>query len=259
MRQLAMIEQPVFDIQKQEQTLAHLPALEETFAAWFTAGRPEAAHALTLREQLLGAATLPAAGLSLIYEVVTRQLEAIQSMNHLSAWYKRPVHQRLVRHAATISASEKQAVLPQGVLVQKTVSVEMAGRLLLCSRIGDQKLARQQMRAIQAALSLPRWAATHTTINPPSYEPTVEFGIQVGMVSPFLPPLRPMRVAALVLLPWPMVWEDQEREVAISLSLWESLLLPLHYLKPILARYASQAYPHLPVIELSGEEHTNNA
>jgi hypothetical protein len=71
-----------------------------------------------------------------------------------------------------------------------------------------------------------------------------------GMVSPFLRPQRPTRLTALALLPWPSHWEEQGYEVAISLSLWESFVLPLRSLKAVLYSYASQAYPDLPVVEL---------
>ena len=74
--------------------------------------------------------------------------------------------------------------------------------------------------------------------------------MQPGMVSPFLHPERETELAALVLLPWPQWWEAQEREVAISLSLWESLALPVRCLHPLIRRYAKRAYPQVRLIEL---------
>ena len=53
-----------------------------------------------------------------------------------------------------------------------------------------------------------------------------------------------------MLLPWPKRWEDQEREVAISLSLWESLALPLRCLRPLVRDYARRAYLQVRLIEL---------
>ncbi len=76
-----------------------------------------------------------------------------------------------------------------------------------------------------------------------------------GMVSPFFSPLRKTRVAAVVLLPWPRWWEEKGREVAVSLSLWESLLLPLHCLKDSVCGYARRAYPSAQLIELQKEEY----
>ena len=74
--------------------------------------------------------------------------------------------------------------------------------------------------------------------------------MQRGMLSPFLHPEREAGLAAFILLPWPQRWEAQEREVALSLSLWESLLLPLRCLRPLLRRYAKRAYPQVHLIEL---------
>jgi len=74
--------------------------------------------------------------------------------------------------------------------------------------------------------------------------------MQPGMVSPFLHPERAAHLSALVLLPWRELWEAQEREVAISLSLWESLALPVRCLRPLLRRYARRAYPQVRLIEL---------
>jgi hypothetical protein len=79
-----------------------------------------------------------------------------------------------------------------------------------------------------------------------------------GMVSPFVSPLQKTRVAAVVLLPWPRRWEEQGREVAVSLSLWESLLLPLRCLRDIVRGYAWRAYPSAQLIELEGEENNGD-
>ncbi len=77
--------------------------------------------------------------------------------------------------------------------------------------------------------------------------------MQPGMVSPFLHPERAANLSALVLLPWPQRWEAQEREVAISLSLWESLALPMRCLRPLVRQYARRAYPEVLLIELGNE------
>ena len=74
-----------------------------------------------------------------------------------------------------------------------------------------------------------------------------------GMVSPFLHPERTAGLSALVLLPWRERWEVQEREVAISLSMWESLALPVRCLRPLIRQYARRAYPQVRLIELGSE------
>lgn len=76
-----------------------------------------------------------------------------------------------------------------------------------------------------------------------------------GMVSPFLPPLRPTRLAAVVQAPWQADWNDTRWAVGVSLSLFESLLLPLHCFRAILRQYADRAYaPALRWIELSHQD-----
>ena len=77
--------------------------------------------------------------------------------------------------------------------------------------------------------------------------------MQPGMVSPFLHPERGAQLSALVLLPWRERWEAQAREVAISLSLWESLALPVRCMRPLVRQYARRAYPEVRLIELGSE------
>jgi len=250
----SVMAQPESDVLPVEQRLFRLLPLQHTFAAWHTAGAREAVQFLELREAVLGAATLSCASLRLLYEIASQHIQALHTSGQVSAWHTRPVHERITLHAASHSGAQTQAVLPPGALVQKTVTVEIAGKLLLCTCVGDRKLERKHLRAVADALALPRRAVKQCSINPSTCDPVVEYGMLPGMVSPFLPPLRKTRVAAVVLLPWPGWWEEQGREVAVSLSLWESLLLPLHCLKGIVCGYARHAYPHAQLIELEGEE-----
>ena len=76
-----------------------------------------------------------------------------------------------------------------------------------------------------------------------------------GMVSPFLPPLHPSRLVAVVQTPWSADWEDLGYAVGVSLSLFESLLLPLRCFRAILRQYAARAYaPALRWIELASQD-----
>ncbi len=199
-----------------EQRLSWLPPLQHTFASWHTDGATEAAPILDRREAVLGAATL--SGASLLYEIASLHIQALHPFGPLSAWHTRPLHERIASHAASHSAAQTQAVLPPGALVQKTVTVAMAGRLLLCTCVGDQELERKHLRAVAHELALPRRAVKRCTINPSTCDPVEECGMLPGMVSPFVSPLWNTRVAAVVLMPWPRWWEEQEREVAVSLS-----------------------------------------
>ena len=169
-------------------------------------------------------------------------------------WESRPLHARLLRHGPTLSAAETQALLPPGVLVHKTVSMTLAETLLLCTSVGPQRLTRQQLHTIAAALEMPRRATKQCTVNPVTSNPVEMFNMQPGMVSPFLHPSHHTGLGALVLLPWPEQSEAQAQEVAISLSLWESLVLPLRCLRHLIRSYAKRAYPGVRVIELESEE-----
>ncbi len=250
-----VIVQPDRDVLPVEQRLSRLSPLRHTFASWHTSGSTEGAPILDLREAVLGAATLSCASLRLLYEIASLHIQALHPLEPVSAWHTRPLHERIVSHAASHSAAQTQAVLPRGALIQKTVTVAMEGRLLLCTCVCDQELERKQLRAMADALALPRRAVKRCSINPSTCDPEEEFGMLPGMVSPFLPPLRSTRLAAVVLMPWPRWWEEQEREVAVSLSPWESLLLPLRCLIDIVRCYARHAYPYARLIELEREEY----
>jgi hypothetical protein len=208
------------------------------------------------RKQLLGPTTLSGASIQLLYECANESLRRLhQPVQDLhSPWDSRPLHARLLRHGPTLSAAETQALLPPGVLVQKTVSMTLADTVLLCTGAGTRRVTRQHLRALSAALALPRRSVKQCALNASNANPVELFAMQPGMVSPFLHPTRDTAVGALVLLPWAERWEAQEREVAISLSLWESLMLPLRCLRPLIRSYARRAYPGVRVIELGSEE-----
>ena len=237
-----------------------LPPLEGVFLHWHTYGVRATTTGMsslfTRRKQFLGPTTLSGASIQLLYECATDSLRRLNlPMRDLhSSWDSRPLHARLIRHGPTLSAADTQALLPPGVLVQKTISMTLADTLLLCTGAGSQRVTRQQLRTLSAALALPRRAIKQCRVNALTSNPVEIFAMQPGMVSPFLHPARESTFGALVLLPWPKRWEAQEREVAISLSLWESLALPLGCLRPLIRSYAMRAYPGVRVIELASEE-----
>jgi hypothetical protein len=244
-----------------EEILYDLPPLEGVLLHWHTHGAraltPGIISLLSRREHCLGPATLPGASLQFLAACLEECLPHAPQDDLTSAWESRPLHARLVRHRASQSAVETQALLPPGVLVQKTVTLALGAVLVLCTGVGTQRLSHQERHAITAALGLPRRVSRRSTINPITSDAVACFGMAPGMVSPFLRPdadRQPSRLTALVLLPWPRRWEAQAREVAISLSLWESLLLPLGCLRPLLWSYASRAYPAVRVIDLSDKE-----
>jgi len=243
-----------------EEVLYDLPPLEGVFLHWHTHGvtaTTTGMHSLLARrKQLLGPTTLSGASIQLLYECATDSLHRLRlpGQDLHTPWESRPLHARLLRHGSTLSAAETQALLPPGVLVHKTVSLTLAETLLLCTSVGPQRVTRQQLHTIAAALALPRQAVKQCTVNPVTSNPVETFAMQPGMVSPFLHPSHLTALGALVLLPMPEQWEAQEQEVAISLSLWESLVLPLRCLRPLIRTYARRAYPGVRIIELESEE-----
>ena len=241
---------PRSNLQSFEQVFLGLLPLKTLFETWDSTGVTHLSPSLMLREQVLGAATLPGTALQLLYQSAATHLQNVQVEQDPAQMEMRPLHQRLIRHVSTRSAEETQAVLPPRVLVQKTVTLEMDGKLILCSGVGAQPVTRRHLQTLAAQLSLSRRATKRCTLNPATCDPVGEFEMLPGMVSPFLRPQRPTRLTAVALLPWPQHWEEQGYEVALSLSRWESVLLPLRCLKAVLYSYASHAYPDLPVVEL---------
>src|SRR5260221_3991545 len=253
MRSFAPVPSASLDLRLAEEVLYDLPPLEGVFLHWHlhgvTATTPGIPPLLYRREQMLGTATLSGASIRLLYECAADCLRRL-AVPVYSPWDSRPLHGRLLRHGPSQRAAETQALLPPGVLVQKTISVTLGERLLLCTGVGIQSLTRWHLRDIAAALALPYRTLRRCTINPSTHTSAEAFAMQPGMVSPFLHPERATHLSALVLLPWQQRWEAQEREVAISLFLWESLALTVRCLRPLLRRYARRAYPQVRLIEL---------
>ena len=189
MSPLSVMTQPQVDVLPVEQRLSCLPPLQHTFEFRHTSGGTEAVHLLELREAVLGAATLSGVSLRLLYEIASLPIQARQSFEPVSAWHTRPLHERIVSHAASHSAAQTQAVLPPGALVQKTVTGAMAGWLLLCTCVGDREPGPKHLRAVAHALALPRRAVKRCSINPATCDPVEECGMLPGMVSPFVSPL----------------------------------------------------------------------
>jgi hypothetical protein len=240
--------------------LYDLPPLEGVFFHWHTHGvtaTTAGMHSLLARrKQLLGTTTLSGASIQLLYECATDSLRrlSLPGQDLHCPWESRQLHARLLRHGPTLSAAETQELLPPGVRVHKTVSMTLAETLLLCTGVGPQRVTRQQLYALSSALALPRRAVKQCTVNPVTFNPVEMFTMQPGMVSPFLHPSHHTGLGALVLLPWPEQSEVQAQEVAISLSLWESLVLPLRCLRHLIRTYARRAYPEVRVIELESEK-----
>lgn len=257
MRSSAPLPSTLINLRLVEEVLYDLPPLEGVFLHWHTYGVKATTAGIDSlfirRKQLLGSTTLPGASIQLLYACATDCLRSLPIQEPHSPWDSRPLHARLLRHGPRLRAGETQALLPPGMLVHQTLSISLADTLLLCTSVGPQMLTRRQLRTITTTLALPTCAFKRCTINPATCDPDETFATKPGLISPFLPPSRDAVVTALVVLPWPKRWEAQGREVAIALSLWESLILPLRCLRQLLRIYAKRAYPALRVLELPNE------
>lgn len=162
------------------------------------------------------------------------------------------------QHVATMSAAQTQAVLPLNVLVQKTVSVAFGDRDRTCvlwTGVGDFQIKKEAILLVAENLGMSRRAARGATINPVWLDPVATFGMETGMVSPFLPPSpfadrHPSPIAALIVQAWSPEWEAS-KHVAISLSLYESLIVPLCALRSLLQNYYASKLPSIPRLFLS--------
>jgi hypothetical protein len=232
---LAHLEQDADAIVDYHREIQHrlehlLPPLAETLRL---TEQTELLARLNERESALGIATLRSGSLLLLAGLFHE--EGLDMADQLFG-----------PHSATLRAREKQTLLPAGVHVQKTVSLLLGGHLILVTGIGDCALERAGRFAIAAKLGLSRKAGRYATINPPGCIVEQAFGLLRGMVSPFLPSGFGSSLHAIVQLPWLQVWEDEGHSVAISLSPYESLLIPLRCYHRMLHRYMRLSIPTIP-------------
>jgi len=160
--------------------------------------------------------------------------------------------QRVIRHEATYSAAETQGVLPTDCLVQKSVTGLLGDKIVLWTGVSDYEITRHEQHTAAHLLGL-----SHTsdhTLNPSIIDPLGFYGMAEGMVSPFLVPGSPAasELAAVCVLSWPQEWEHAH-SVAISLSLHESLVIPLAGLHRLLDIYLERTFPRLPVLRIERE------
>jgi hypothetical protein len=184
--------------------------------------------ALAQRVQRLSMATTAAESLQLLFEV-TRN-EGVTDLDR-----------RVIRHEPSFSAADKQAILP-GFLIQKTVTILIENKFVLCSSIGDLKISRELLGEIAVMLGFPR-RGLNTYINPVAFIPEIELGLLRGMVSTFF---SPGRITQLDLVALIAPSSSQMPDVAVSLSPCESLLLPCAVFPAIVRKYAEHAYPYVP-------------
>lgn len=175
----------------------------------------------------------------------TMAAEAIELLMRVAGEHGiRDLAVRIHHHEPTYSASAKQFHLPKGVLVQKTLSLKCGNAYQLATGVGPWHISRQIRRSFVARDVLPSSANNSFTINPASFDVASELLLAPGMVSPFLKPRLVSRLERVVILE-PVDLDDAQ--FAVSLSLLESLVLPVRHFVGIVSDYLSAALPHLPL------------
>lgn len=152
-------------------------------------------------------------------------------------------------HRPSFSAAQKQRIVAPAE-VQKTVTVRLADATILCTAIGDPLVSRPTMREVAERLGLARASVKRLHINPLECDPSTEFEMAPGMVSPWLRPGRPTSVRAVVLTGDAVPCLASDTSVALSLSLRQSLFVPARILPTMLKDYAARAYPDVMWIDL---------
>jgi hypothetical protein len=133
-----------------------------------------------------------------------------------------------------------------GLLVNKTVTVRLGATHILCTGVGDFTLNRSLLSQVADELRLSKRMIKACRINPPDYSPEYELGLLTGMVSPFFaPPEQPRRLQALVLLEATEIGPAEAQLVAISLSPFESLVVPRVDFGVLTRLYVQRAHPDL--------------
>jgi len=155
----------------------------------------------------------------------------------------------IIDHRFTLRASEKQALLPQGVGVQKTVTLQIDRQLLLVSGVGDFRLTKATLRSLSKMLGLPAHCSRRATINPATFPAEETSGLPVGMVSPFIRCTGKGPLTGIALLAEGAPYS----ETAISLSLTKSAIVPSGRLFDAIGQYHRYFIPHLPLMVLHSE------
>lgn len=153
------------------------------------------------------------------------------------------------QHRPTFSAAETQSVLPASCLVQKTLTGRVADKIILWTGVGDFSIHRSHRKRANMHLQIPK--GRDHTLNPHDIDALSFYGMQPGMVSPFLVPDTPAldQLSAVFMIDW-LHMHQVDRTVAISLSLTESLIIPLQHLHTLLFAYANEMYGQMPIFTI---------
>ena len=162
-------------------------------------------------------------------------------LNKLKEYGLNEVHPYVISHKPSFSAYDKQKFLTNSV-VQKTLTIKLADKLILCSGLGDFKVSKGSLIEIGDSLGISKKKSKESIINPEYFLPEKELGLEKGMVSTFLPPNKDYNISAIFFLSEEDIINS---DVAVSLSLSESLVISNTFFKDILNNYAKFAYPNI--------------
>ena len=191
------------------------------------------------RESTLGVGTISAHAMSIVHELLTT-LQIPWSILH---------------HTPSLTACDKQTIVAQhniSLLVNKTLSVSIGNTLVLITGMGDFTLRKVQITELGKQLGLSSNQRNRIEINPRWFSPEEHLCLRTGMVSP----LFSMQQVHTPSLLHALAFLSSERtlphmNIALSLSLEESLIVPVCAFQPLLSCFAQQAYPDLPLLSLS--------
>lgn len=132
-------------------------------------------------------------------------------------------------HKATYTAEAKQAILPEGAVVQKTITAMLNWKLFLITGAGDfifgPKEQSALVRWLQKAGRLARHKSYRYRFNPNILVPEVDLLLLRGIVNPFFMPALEPGLSGIVVVPWPKEFAGYVLTIAISPV--ESLFLPM--------------------------------
>lgn len=155
-------------------------------------------------------------------------------------------------HRSSITASEKQAFLPAGIAVLKTVTLAIREVSFLVTGPGDFRLQKALLKRIVHQAELPKRAVSACHINPKTINPEHAYGLCEGIISPFLAPEKQHGLRAIIYIHSGIA--KRYESIAISLSFTESLVVPYRVFQQVLPQYLKLVYPTVWYSVLDEEE-----
>ena len=192
-------------------------------------------------------------GAHLSYSILKKMREKALARGEELMVVRHPPALTAREHLAAVKAQAETLGLSVLPTVLKTVTLKFplsdgTKRIALYSGVGDFQVSKPTKRSIAEVLGLPSWSAKNVTINPESFNPR-EIGYIRGQVKPFLCSDCIHRINALCYAH--KMPEDPATHIAVTASLFDSVILPIEDLEAILGDHLA-GLPLTPVS--SGQE-----